>query len=338
MAEAKGLFAGVAGGLPRVGTGGLVEGLDEALGDAVDLGNGAEAGGVDREEELGEAGLSKRVGRDLMGGAAAGEGSGEEVEDQGETGALPEADWEGAKGLLDGPGVGGEIAFSVVTAGDGEGLAPAGIVGELAVGELAHGGVEDDVRAAAGGAVRTRAGDGDDEGVVAKGGDGCAPGGEVTACVGPAYGEQTLVGGLPSVGAAAHPVVRMGEGDGSDAVLAGESDGAGHGVLGVEIADAEVSGPALDAPGRDEQVGGGVDVDAAVAHHGGEAWEAIETVGLDTIAGAFGEDAGAAAGTVGGKTESEAGFGEGVDEVREGDARHGWMVLLWKLRVGLGVR
>ncbi len=97
-----------------------------------------------------------------MGGVSAGQGGGEEVEGKGEAGALPEADGKGAKGLLDGGGVAREIAVGVVSAGDGELLAAAGVHGELAVGELAHGGVEDDVGGSGVGAAGVEAGDGED--------------------------------------------------------------------------------------------------------------------------------------------------------------------------------
>lgn len=329
MPEPEGLFAGVAWGDCEVGAGSRVKGIDEVTGDAIDLGRVADPGGIDREEELREAGLLERVGGDLVGSASAGEGGGEEVEGKGEAGALPEADGEGAKGLLDGGGVLGEVAGSVVSAGDGELISAAGVAGELAVGELAHGHIEDDVGGAGVAAARERAGDGEDERVVAEGGGGGAPGGEVAAGVGPADGEQPLIGGVPAVASATHPVVGVGECDGSDAMLAGECDGALDGVLGVEIADAAVSVPALDGSRGGYERGRGVNVDAAVADHGGEAREAVEAVRLDAVARAFGEDAGAARGSLRPEAEVEGGLGESVNELGEEDARHGAMVLLW---------
>jgi len=77
-------------------------------------------------------------------GLAAGEHGGQDVECEGEAGAFPEADGEGALGAFDGGGVGGEVAGFVVAAGDGELLAAGGVGGEGAVGELGHGDVEDD--------------------------------------------------------------------------------------------------------------------------------------------------------------------------------------------------
>ena len=258
--------------------GGVVEGFDEGGGGVVGGAGQGEAGGVDREKELRDAGFGVGVGGELVGGVAAGKGGGEEVEDEGEAGALPETDGEGAVGLLDGSGVAGEVAFGVVPAGHGELLSAAAVAGELAVGELAHGDVKNDVRRSGVGAVGVGARDSEDEGVVAEGGCGGAPGGEVGAGVGPADSKEALVGGLPAVGAAAHPVVGVGEADGSEAVLPGEGDGAGGRVLGVEGTGAELAVPALDgAIGRYEG-GSGVDVDEAVADGVDEVREAVEAV------------------------------------------------------------
>ncbi len=136
-------------------------------------------------------------------------------------------------------------------------------------------------------------------------------------------------------------MVGEGECNGSDAVLAGEGDGAFHGDVGVERADAEVAVPAFDGDcsaaraSSGDEFGGGVDVYAAVVDGGGEAGEAIEPVGLDAVAGAFGEDAGAEVGAVADEAEGEVGLGEGDDEIGEGDARHGVMVLGGEIYAGL---
>jgi hypothetical protein len=81
--------------------------------------------------------------------------------------------------------------------------------------------------------VTAWAGNCDDEGVVAEGGCGGSPGGEVGHGVGPAEGEEALLGGLPAVGSASHPVVGVGEGYCAYAVLSGEGDGSLHGSVGV---------------------------------------------------------------------------------------------------------
>jgi len=69
-----------------------------------------------------------------------------------------------------------------------------------------------------------------------------------------------------------------------------------------------------------------VDVDAAVADHGGEAREAIEAVGVHAVACGFGEEAGAEGGAVGfgsvGDAEGEYGLVEGGVEFGVGDS-HG---------------
>ena len=115
----------------------------------------------------------------------------------------------------------------------------------------------------------------------------------------------------------------------ADAVLAGEVDGALHGEVGVEVAGAAVAVPALDSEGcgaggwGGDEFGLGVDVDAAVGDHGGEAREAVEAVGVDAVAGGLGEEAGAEGGARLGQAEGEHGAVEGGVEVVEGDAEHG---------------
>jgi len=177
-----------------------------------------------------------------MGGAAAGEHGGEDVEGEGEAGAFPKADGEGALGALDGGGIGGEVAGFVVAAGDGELLAAFAISGKGAVGELGHGNVEDDgsvwgrrpgakapllwcsfsgLKATAPSGKtfkRSTGGDGEDEGVVAEGGSGGAPGWEVGEGVGPAEGGAAGFGSLPAIGSAALPVGGVAESYGSEAV------------------------------------------------------------------------------------------------------------------------
>ncbi len=133
------------------------------------------------------------------------------------------------------------------------------------------------------------AGDGEDEGVVADGGGGGTPGGDVGEGVGPADGEEASLGGEPAVGTATHPVVGIAEGYGGDAVLAGEEHGAVDGGVGVEVAGAAVSVPSLEGSEAGDEGGLGVDIDAAVADHGGEAGEAVEAVGVYAVAGGFGE-------------------------------------------------
>ena len=235
---AEGLFAGVADGFLWVEGWGGVEVGEDGIGHLGEFGGVGEGGGVDGEEELGEAGFLEGVEGELVGAGAAGEHGGEHVEGEREAGAFPEADGEGALGLLDGFGVAGEVAVGVVAAGDGEFGSALGVGGERTHGELGGGHVEDY------GCFAVR--DGEDDGVVADGWFGGAPGGGVGEGVGPADGEEAFGGGLPAVGAAAHPMVGVGEGHGPDAVPAGEGDGLGHGGVSVEVAGAEVAVPALD--------------------------------------------------------------------------------------------
>ena len=93
-------------------------------------------------------------------------------------------------------------------------------------------------------------------------------------------------------------MVGVGESYGADAVLSGEVDGSLHGGVGVQVADAAMAVPALDGAEGWRAGGFGVDVDAAVADHGVEAWKAVEAVGVDAVAGGFGEETGAEGGAV----------------------------------------
>ena len=127
FAELEGLFAGVADGFGGVGWGGLVEVVDDGVGDVGEFGCGGYVGWVDGEEELGLAGLAEGIGWELVGGEASGEHGGHHVEDQGQAGAFPVADGEGALGGFDGGGVGGKVAGGVVAAGDRELVVLAGV-------------------------------------------------------------------------------------------------------------------------------------------------------------------------------------------------------------------
>ena len=171
------------------------------------------------------------------------------------------------------------------------------------------------------------AGNGEDQRVVAEGRRGRSPGREVGEGVGPADGEEAGVGGEPAVTAAAHPVVGVGEDDAAEAVVVGEGNGAAHCKVSVEIAGAEVAVPAFDGrEGRDE-AGFGVDVDAAVGDHVGEAGEAIQAVGVYAVASGFGEEARAEGGAFAREAEVESGAVEGGVEIVVRDAEHGGSII-----------
>ncbi len=72
-----------------------------------------------------------------------------------------------------------------------------------------------------------------------------APCGHVGAGVGPADADAARVRRLPAVGAAAHPVVVVAQRHHADAELVGQLHGAGHGVAGVQRAEAALAVPAL---------------------------------------------------------------------------------------------
>ena len=94
------------------------------------------------------------------------------------------------------------------------------------------------------------------------------------------------------------------------------------GGVGVEVADASVAVPALDGAEGGGEGGFGVDVDAAVEDHGFEAGEAVEAVGVDAVAGGFGDEAGGEGGAVFAEAEAEHGAAEGFVEVGVGDSEH----------------
>ena len=174
-------------------------------------------------------------------------------------------------------------------------------------------------------------GNGEDQRIVAQRGSGRAPRGQIGQRVGPAQGEDPGVRGEPAVASAAHPVVGVGEGDAAEAVLAGEGDGALHGGVRVEIAGAKVAVPAFDSERawrlRGDAGGLGVDVDRAVGDHLGEAREAVEAVGVDAVAGGFGEEARAQGGAIAVQTEVLGRAVEGGVEIVVGDAEHGGLII-----------
>jgi hypothetical protein len=118
-------------------------------------------------------------------------------------------------------------------------------------------------------------------------------------------------------------VVGVAEGYSGDAVLFGEGDGAVDGGVGVEVAEASVAVPAFDTAEGCGEGGFGVDVDAAVEDHGFEAGEAVEAVGVDAVAGGFGDEAGGEGGAVFAEAEAQHGAAEGFVEVVVGDSEHG---------------
>ena len=186
------------------------------------------------------------------------------------------------------------------------------------------------------------AGNGEDQRIVSEGRSGRSPRREIGEGVGPADGEEAGFCGEPSVAAAAHPVIGVGESDAAEAVLTGKVHGPEHGGVRVEVAGAKVAVPAFDSKrggrGLGDEGGFGVDVDAAVGDHFGEAGEAVEAVGVDAVAGGFGEEAGAEGGAVAVEAEMEGGAKECGVEIGIGDAEHGGSIICggsrFKVRTG----
>ena len=318
FADAEGLLAGIAGRFLCVGGLCGVDGFDDGVGDVLGVGLAwivlSECRWIEGDKDLREGGFAERIARELVGGVAECGDGGDGVEEDGQAGAFPVADGERALGGFDGCGVGGEIALCVEAAWDGELLIAAAMAFERAVGELGHGHVEDEM---AGGA-----GHGEDERVVADGGFGRAPCGEIGHGVGEAEADHAGFRGLPAVGAAAHPVVGVAEGDAADAVGAGEGDGAFHGGVGVEVAGALAAVPTLECAEGGDADGCGMDVYGPILDGGEEAREAEDAVGVDAVKSGLCEETGAELGAFGGEAVAFEDGGEGVVELSEWDAGH----------------
>src|SRR5258708_33599887 len=94
----------------------------------------------------------------------------------------------------------------------------------------------------------TLARDGDDHRIIANSGITSSPRWKVRHGVGPANSDHTCVSGLPAVAAATHPVVGIGQRHATHAVRPGKRNGPFHTLVGIQIAWATVSVPALQWP------------------------------------------------------------------------------------------
>ena len=117
-------------------------------------------------------------------------------------------------------------------------------------------------------------------------------------------------------------MVGVGEEDSTDAVGVSEGHGAVHGGVGVEVARAEIAVPALDGSEGGDEGGFGLGVNDAVLDGGDEAGEACEAVGVNAVAGSFGEEAGAELGARRGEGEGKEGGFERGGEFGIGYAEH----------------
>jgi len=168
-----------------------------------------------------------------------------------------------------------------------------------------------------------RARNGDDQRIVAERGRNRAPGGQVGQRVGPADGEEASLRGEPSVAAAAHPVVGVGQCNATQAMQAGKLDGALDCRVGVQVAGTEMSVPALDGGSTGDAGGLGGEVDAAVGDHLHEAWKSVEAVAVDAVACGLGEEARAECGAFSMQTEVQHRAVKRVVEVGVGNSQHG---------------
>ena len=140
---------------------------------------------------------------------------------------------------------------------------------------------------------------GDDERVVADERNGGAPRGNVGQRVRPADADHSGLCRLPPVVAAAHPVVRVGQPDRAEPVLARDLDRAVHTGVRVEVSRTAVPVPPLEGTARTDTLGARVHVHHAIPDHGDEAREAIRAVRRESIATRVGEQASAVIGASG---------------------------------------
>jgi hypothetical protein len=82
--------------------------------------------------------------------------------------------------------------------------------------------------------------------------------------------------------------------------------------------------PSLDGSDASGFDGFGLDVDAAVANGFNKAWESVEAVGVDAVAGGFGEETGAQDGAVLAEAKLLDGAEESRVELVEGNSKHGF--------------
>jgi hypothetical protein len=94
---------------------------------------------------------------------------------------------------------------------------------------------------------------------------------------------------LPSVTAAAHPVICIGEGDATDSVLARNSDRAFHATPGVQIAWPAVTVPSLEGAEGCDELRLGIDDNNSAFDHAHELGKTIQTVRVNAVAAGFGK-------------------------------------------------
>ena len=164
--------------------------------------------------------------------------------------------------------------------------------------------------------------DGNDQRVVPDTGIAGAPGRKIGHGVGPADGDEPGLGRLPAVAASAHPVGGVGERHAAHTMLAGERHGPFHGLISIERAGAEPTIPTLERSTGGHQLRLSVNVDNSTLNLGDEAWKAVQSMRVNPVAGGFGKELGATAGTLGFESQLQQHAQQIIEEFLIGDSKH----------------
>ena len=163
---------------------------------------------------------------------------------------------------------------------------------------------------------------GDDQGIVADARISCSPWRQIGKRVGPANSDDAGFGCLPTVTAAAHPVICVRKGNAADSMLARESDRSFHAVPSVQVAGTAVAIPSFQCAKTCDEPRLGVDDNYAAFGHSHELGKAVQAMRIDAVARGFSEELCAKAGAAFLETQIDEDFQENGEEFIVRDA-HG---------------
>src|SRR5258708_25090307 len=130
---------------------------------------------------------------------------------------------------------------------------------------------------------------GNHERIVADSRISCAPGRNVRHGVGPADSDYSGIRGLPTIGAATHPVIGIGRGNAPYAMLPRKRNGPLHAMMSIQIARAAVSIPALQRSVTEDQFRRCVDIDEALPNPPDEPWKAVQSMRVNAVTAGVGK-------------------------------------------------
>src|SRR5258708_27800890 len=117
----------------------------------------------------------------------------------------------------------------------------------------------------------------------------CAPGRKVRDGVGRADSDHSGIRGLPTIGAATHPVIGICQGNAPYAMLPRKRNGPLHAMMSIQIARAAVSIPALQRSVTEDQFRRCVDIDEALPNPPDEPWKAVESMRINAVTAGVGK-------------------------------------------------